>query len=299
MSFWKPGQSAPGLRSSKQLQHQPKLDNLIGGDARIAAIAKYKQHFGFLVEKYQTVIVCGESLELKASYLPKYLIEYGWCGQGHRIAFVASTGREARQLHQSSLASADEFLKERISISVSMDDYAPKYASLMFTTFESLLGQILQDPLLSKYSVLFLDGGGGYDSSGFNSELVISILKKIMRKRVDLRIIICTSSSNAETLQNFFNFSSSENKDDGLGKLMDTSIVFSLESRQYPVQRLFLSMPCRDFITEAVETVFKIHQQEGPGDILVFLSGREDIDTVVTLLSDRMVEYVLSLHSSL
>jgi ATP-dependent RNA helicase DDX35 len=298
MSFWKPGQSAPGLSyNSNQTGHQAKFDNFRGGaDVRIASLAKYKQHFAFLVEKYQTVIVCGESLELKASYLPKYLIEYGWCGQGHRLAFVTAASREARQLHehcQDSVASGDESFKEKIRLSVAIDDYVPKYTSLIFTTYEALLSQILLDPLLSKYSVLFLDGSsGGFDSSGFNSGLVMSILKKIMRKRVDLRVVIFTSAGDAESLQSFFNVNkvSFLSKDEDPVKLADSCIVFSIESRQYPVQRLFLSEPCSDYITKTIETVFKIHQYEGAGDILVFLSGREDIDTVVTLLSDRVVE---------
>ena len=70
-------------------------------------------------------------------------------------------------------------------------------------------------------------------------------------------------------------------------------MILSLDDRRYPIQRLYLSSPCQDYIARVIDTVFKIHTLEGPGDILVFLTGREDIDTVVTLLSDRVVEYAI------
>jgi ATP-dependent RNA helicase DDX35 len=49
--------------------------------------------------------------------------------------------------------------------------------------------------------------------------------------------------------------------------------------------------PCSDLIGETVETIMKIHQNEASGDILAFLHGKEEVDTVVTLLADRGSEY--------
>jgi HrpA-like RNA helicase len=63
--------------------------------------------------------------------------------------------------------------------------------------------------------------------------------------------------------------------------------IFSLETRVYPVKELFLESPTKDYISESVITVLKIHQNEPQGDILVILSGKEDVDTVVTLINDK------------
>ncbi len=86
----------------------------------------------------------------------------------------------------------------------------------------------------------------------------------------------------------------------------DPSIpVVSLEGRMFPVEVCYLKQPCSDYTEAAVETVFNIHMkvhlsanvllsktlmkhQEPPGDILVFLTGREEIDQVLQQVSDRI-----------
>lgn len=65
----------------------------------------------------------------------------------------------------------------------------------------------------------------------------------------------------------------------------------SLEGRMFPVDIQYLKEPCSDYITASVETVLKIHEQEAPGDILLFLTGREEIDTAVSLITERAVMY--------
>ena len=48
----------------------------------------------------------------------------------------------------------------------------------------------------------------------------------------------------------------------------------------------FVSDPLPDYIKAAVETVVEIHKKEPPGDILVFLTGQEEVKTAVELLTD-------------
>ena len=52
----------------------------------------------------------------------------------------------------------------------------------------------------------------------------------------------------------------------------------------------YLAQPCEDYISKAVETILQIHLSEGPGDILVFLTGKEDIETACELVNDRLLE---------
>jgi HrpA-like RNA helicase len=69
--------------------------------------------------------------------------------------------------------------------------------------------------------------------------------------------------------------------------------VLSLDTRVYPVQEYFLEQPCKDYISQAVETIFNIHKTEPMGDILAFVPGREDVDTIVELIHDRAQEFFL------
>ena len=55
----------------------------------------------------------------------------------------------------------------------------------------------------------------------------------------------------------------------------------------YPVDIHYLEEPAEDYVERAVKTVFDIHSQEANGDVLIFLTGREEIDTVVQEIADR------------
>lgn len=55
----------------------------------------------------------------------------------------------------------------------------------------------------------------------------------------------------------------------------------------YPVDVLYLEEPAEDYVERAVKTVFDIHSNEVEGDILVFLTGREEIDTTVAKIAEQ------------
>ena len=78
--------------------------------------------------------------------------------------------------------------------------------------------------------------------------------------------------------------------------------VVSLEGRKYPIEVAYIRSPISDYLEAVVESVFSVHlrvsafrinfsppyNQEPMGDVLVFLTGREEIDTVIQTVSDRL-----------
>ena len=93
-----------------------------------------------------------------------------------------------------------------------------------------------------------------------------------MKKRPELRIVVSSATLDADDFQRYFG---------------DKSIILPVEGRMYPVEIFYLNAPCTDYVTEAVETVIKIHNQEEPGDILVFLTGREEIENALSSLNAK------------
>lgn len=85
----------------------------------------------------------------------------------------------------------------------------------------------------------------------------------------------------AEQFFNFFNHNTSRDP------TKDTATIISLEGRMYPVDFLYSESPVVDYIEKSIQTVFDIHTKEPAGDILVFLTGREEIDTVVSEIYER------------
>ncbi|KAM5220347.1 putative ATP-dependent RNA helicase DHX35 isoform 2-T2 [Hipposideros larvatus] len=104
---------------------------------------------------------------------------------------------------------------------------------------------------------------------------------KIQKKRGDLRLIVASATLDAEKFRDFFN--QNETSD----PTMDTCVILTVEGRTFPVDIFYLQSPVPDYIKSTVETVMKIHQTEGDGDVLAFLTGQEEVETVVSMLIEQ------------
>ena len=55
---------------------------------------------------------------------------------------------------------------------------------------------------------------------------------------------------------------------------------FSIQGRTYPVQIFYAESPVPEYLKASVETVIKIHESQPEGDVLLFLTGQEQVETV-------------------
>lgn len=85
-----------------------------------------------------------------------------------------------------------------------------------------------------------------------------------------LRVVVMSATLQVETFVNFFG--------------ADNVQVIEIPGRQYPVQIVYTREPVDDYIEAMLTTIIQIHQQEEPGDILVFLPGQEEIEDLAGLL---------------
>ncbi len=164
---------------------------------------------------------------------------------------------------------------EEVGYSIRFEDVTSAKTKIRFLTDGMLLREALVDPLLSRYSVIMVDEA---HERSLSSDILLGLLKKIKRKRPELRIIVSSATLQAETFVKFF---AANGQSD-----LDCQVV-SLQGRAYPVDILHLEEPADDYIEKAVDTAFNIHTQEPDGDILVFLTGREEIERATQLLSER------------
>lgn len=154
------------------------------------------------------------------------------------------------------------------------------------------------DPLLSKYSVLMIDEA--HERSAY-TDLLLGILKKsvplcsatldlilifvagrIRKKRPDLRLIISSATIDAQAFLNYFN-----SNVDSSDRTQDDATIISLEGRTYPVEISYLDQPVSDYVQAAADTVLKLHVHQPLGDVLVFMTGREEIDACAQEIADR------------
>lgn len=146
-----------------------------------------------------------------------------------------------------------------------------------------LIREALVDPLLTRYSVVMVDEA---HERSISSDILLGLLKKIRKRRPELRIIISSATLQAEEFLRFFSDDNTEDTPTG-SEVPKVGSIISLEGRTYPIDVLYLESPAEDYVEKTISTVFDIHTTEPDGDILVFLTGREEIESAVQAVSER------------
>ena len=132
----------------------------------------------------------------------------------------------------------------------------------------------------------------------------------MQRRRPDLRVVVSSATLDVGRLLAFFDAGGAalppppsqpqqqakqqqQQQQPGL-PASRRAAVLSLEGRAYPVQVHYLTEPCPDYVAVAVQTAVDIHREDVPGDILIFLTGQEEVEEAVRLLSEEAERLRLS-----
>ncbi|NXU60663.1 DHX35 helicase, partial [Horornis vulcanius] len=291
VKFWKPGSEGPGVSVSEERQspaessavtviYNPYASLSIEQQRQKLPVFKLRNHILYLVENYQTLVIIGETGCGKSTQIPQYLAEAGWTAEGRvvgvtqprRVAAVSVAGRVADE--------RGAVLGHEVGYCIRFDDCTdPQATRIKFLTDGMLGREMMADPLLTRYSVLMLDEA---HERTLYTDIAIGLLKKVVqKKRGDLRLIVASATLDAEKFRDFFN------QNDTGDPSKDTSVILTVEGRTFPVDIFYLQSPVPDYIKSTVETTMKIHQMENDGDILAFLTGQEEVETVVSMLVEQ------------
>jgi ATP-dependent RNA helicase DDX35 len=175
---------------------------------------------------------------------------------------------------------------QKVGYSIRFEDVTSAATKIKFLTDGLLLREALVDPLLSRYSAIMVDEA---HERSLSSDVLLGVLKKIRKRRPELRIIVSSATLQAEDFLNFFADEESPNAEtkNEDGSTRNGQIV-SIEGRAFPVDMHYLTEPCEEYLERAVKTVFDIHTTEPEGDILVFLTGRDEIEKAIEMVADRI-----------
>ncbi|CAO2842930.1 unnamed protein product [Amaranthus hypochondriacus] len=175
---------------------------------------------------------------------------------------------------------------------------------IKFLTDGVLLREMMDDPLLSKYSVIMVDEA---HERSISTDVVLGLLKKIQRRRPELRLVISSATIEAKSIASFFRGSKKHRGTEDKMVPNTEPAIISVEGRGFNVEINYVQEPVSDYIQAAVSTVIMIHKQKTVGDILVFLTGQDDIEAAVQLLNEEAQSFdkstgellVLRLYSGL
>ncbi|XP_021907730.1 probable pre-mRNA-splicing factor ATP-dependent RNA helicase DEAH9 [Carica papaya] len=211
--FWRPGTEKPRFVDDEEggvvfLSPSATSFSSTYGHASIEKqrqrlpVYKYKTAILYLVETHATTIIVGETGSGKTTQIPQYLKEAGWADGGHVVACT-----QPRRLAVQSVASrvAEEMgvkLGEEVGYTIRFEDLTnPAVTMIKFLTDGVLLREMMDDPLLSKYSVIMVDEA---HERSISTDILLGLLKKIQRRRPDLRLIISSATIEAKSMSNFF-----------------------------------------------------------------------------------------------
>ncbi|KAH7270672.1 P-loop containing nucleoside triphosphate hydrolase protein [Fusarium redolens] len=254
--------------------------------AALLPIAKHRESLLYVIEKYPVTIVIGQTGSGKTTQIPQFLERAGWCADGKIIGVtqprrVAATTVAVRVAEEVGCE-----LGKEVGYSIRFEDVTSASTKIKFLTDGLLIREALVDPLLTRYSVIMVDEA---HERSISTDVLLGLLKKIRRKRPELRIIISSATLQAKEFLEFFTRSSDDQPNKN-GKNDEIGTIVSLEGRTYPIDILYLESPAENYVEKAIDVVFDIHTQEGEGDILVFLTGREEIDNAIQAVSERMLD---------
>ncbi|KIN97453.1 hypothetical protein M404DRAFT_160388 [Pisolithus tinctorius Marx 270] len=304
LTFWKPGTVAPGSSLDRATQEEgtlvqsaPAQGSLsIQAQRRSLPIAKHREKLLHCIQQYGVTIVVGQTGSGKTTQLPQYLLESGWASEGNVIACTQPRRVAATSVATRVAQEVGTVLGEEVGYTIRFEDVSDKEKTrIRYMTDGMLFREILIDPLLTRYSVIMIDEA---HERSLYTDLLLGVLKKIRRKRPSLRLIVSSATLDARAFHEYFCSNTSP----------DEAIIVSLEGRAYPVEVAYLHEPASDYVRAAVDVVWNINQQHNAsGDVLVFLTGREDIERFLEELTELIptqrrggTEIIpLALHSGL
>lgn len=308
MEFWRPGTIAPGSKKARggneggedEEEAEPTLLMKAYGAApqtmsieqlrATLPVAKHRGELLFLMENHRVVILHGQTGSGKTTQIPQYLHEAGYsrggiiaCTQPRRMTAISVANRVAEE--------TGEPFGQLVGYAVRFDDKcSPEETRIKYMTDGMLFREALFDPLLQQYSVIMIDEA---HERSLYTDLLLGLLKKIIRRRDDLWVIVSSATMDAEAFQKYFEATA-------------RTAILSVQGRMFPVD-VFFRTPDEedsehvDVIELAAETVLRIDKEESTsaGDILVFLPGKEEIERCASLIDGGDSLVVLQLYASL
>lgn len=226
-----------------------------------------------VIRENQVVIVVGETGSGKTTQLTQYLHEDGYttngivgCTQPRRVAAMSVAKRVSEEMETE--------LGDKIGYAIRFEDVTGPNTIIKYMTDGVLLRETLKDSDLEKYRVIVMDEA---HERSLNTDVLFGILKKVVAQRRDFKLIVTSATLNAQKFSNFFG----------------SVPIFHIPGRTFPVNTLYSKTPCEDYVEGAVKQAMTIHITSPPGDILIFMTGQDEIEAACHALAER-VEQLMS-----
>ncbi|MBW2427814.1 MAG: DEAD/DEAH box helicase, partial [Deltaproteobacteria bacterium] len=259
------------LKASQQIRNR-RRENLppLRFNEELPIFAK-KDEIIRTIAQQQVVVVSGETGSGKTTQLPKFCLAAGrgvdgviGCTQPRRIAATTVAHRVAEELGQD--------LGQVVGYKIRFKDRTSKRAYIKFMTDGILLAETQSDRYLSAYDTIIVDEA---HERSLNIDFILGILRTLLNKRDDLKLIITSATIDTAKFSKAFN---------------DASVI-EVSGRLYPVDVQYHqpdSDPAENgeltHVDLATKAAMRLLKQRRRGDILVFMPTEQDIRETCELI---------------
>ncbi|KAJ2843429.1 Cyclin-dependent kinase catalytic subunit, partial [Coemansia brasiliensis] len=222
-------------------------------------VYKYRDELLSAIEQFQVLIIVGETGSGKTTQITQYLREAGYtkngkrigCTQPRRVAAMSVAARVAEEVGTK--------LGHDVGYAIRFEDCTSEKTEIVYMTDGLLFREFMTEPDLSSYSVIMIDES---HERTLHTDILFALVKDIARFRPDLKLLISSATMDAQKFSQYF----------------DDAPIFRIPGRPYPVETYYTKAPEANYLQASIATVLQIHASQPKGDVLVFLTGQDEIE---------------------
>ncbi|TYG80088.1 hypothetical protein ES288_D02G188400v1 [Gossypium darwinii] len=252
-------------------------------------IVQFEKKIEETVDQNPVVVIIGETGSGKSTQLSQMLHRKGYTNSGivavtqpRRVAAVSVSRRVAQELGVR--------LGEEVGYAIRFEDRTSERTRIKYLTDGVLLRESLSNPELNQYSVIILDEA---HERSLNTDILLGLMKRLVKRRAsNLKVLITSATLDGEKVSKFFS---------------DCPLL-TVPGKLFPVEIFYSKERPTSYLESSLKTAMDIHVREPEGDILIFMTGQDDIEKLVSKLEDKvrsleegscMDAIILPLHGSL
>ncbi len=243
-------------------------------------IAARRDELVAAIREHQVIVVAGETGSGKSTQLPKLCLEAGR-GVDGVIGHTQPRRVAARTVAERVASELGTPVGEGVGYSVRFNDRVTDATLIRVMTDGILLNELQRDRDLRRYDTLIIDEA---HERSLNIDFLLGYVRQLLPRRPDLRVIITSATIDTERFAEHF-----------AGPDGEPAPVFVVEGRTYPVEVRYRPFggddpdepdDRRDQVRAVLDAVDEL-ERDGPGDVLVFLSGEREIHDIADAIRDE------------